>query len=247
MLLDLASASIVHSNHPRAFMSPMRKFFDSTLGSKTVMAVTGLLLFGFLIVHMLGNLNMFAGPDSMNGYAKTLQDLGGLLWVARLGLLVIFAVHVFSAMRLTQLARDARPVPYVKVNTQAVTYASRTMIHSGLIVLAFLIYHLLHYTFGVVQADAYGLETVLGNEPVHDVYGMVVAGFSHPVVSLSYIVAMVVLSLHLCHGISSSLQTLGATHASLMGLKKHGGPVLATLIFIGFVSTPVAVLLGFIK
>jgi succinate dehydrogenase / fumarate reductase cytochrome b subunit len=124
-------------------------WYLSSIGSKLVMAATGVLLFGFLVGHLTGNLLMFAGPDAMNTYAHWLKEKGGLLWGARLGLFIVFTVHIASAIRVNRQNRAARSEAYAVSNYLATTYASRTILVSGLIVLAFVIYHLLHYTLGV--------------------------------------------------------------------------------------------------
>jgi len=231
-------------------MSRFQQALRSSIGAKTVMALTGLALLGFVLAHMAGNLQVFAGPEKLNAYAKSLQDLGPILWAMRIGLLVIFVLHVATAWTLWSQNRAARPVPYAVTAPSASTYASRTMIWTGFIVLAFVVYHLLHFTFGVVQPAYAGLHDVAvahGTEVErHDVYRMVVLGFQDPVVALSYVVAQVLLCLHISHGASSVFQTLGCTNPRLECVKKAAGPLLATLILIGNCSMPLAILLGLV-
>lgn len=216
----------------------------STIGTKVVMAVTGLVLLLFVIGHMLGNLQVYAGPAQLNGYAKKLRDMGPLLWIVRAGLLAAFVLHVVSAFRLDRLNRAARPVPYRTAEPQVTTYAARTMLWSGLVVGAFVVYHLLHFTFGVTNPEHAALRTPEG---LHDVYGMVVRGFSLWPVSLAYVAAQALLALHLSHGASSAFQTLGTTHPRLAFLKGGFGPVVAIVIFLGNVSIPLAVLAGIVR
>ena len=226
-------------------MSGLQKTISSSIGAKSLMALTGLGLLGFVIAHMLGNLQIFAGPDKLNAYAKTLQDLGPGLWVARLGLLGLFGLHVFTALRLVQANNAARPTPYVKKVDACTTYAARTMWMSGLIVLAFILYHLAHFTLRVT-GDGFsgpGYELASGG---HDVYRMVVDGFSVWWVSSVYCVANVVLGIHISHGASSAFQTLGVRHPRLAFLKTGFGQGIAAVIVIGNVSIPLAVLLGFV-
>lgn len=225
---------------------------NSSIGAKWTMALTGLALVGFVIAHMIGNLQVFAGPDKLNHYAETLQNLGPILWAMRLGLLAIFGLHVWTAFRLWSANKAARPVPYATMEPQVTSYAARTMIWSGLIVLAFLLYHLAHFTLGWTNPDHFSLhEKVMsaGGIPAdrHDVYAMVVAGFQVGWISALYVVAQILLCLHISHGASSALHTIGCTHPALSGLKTKLGPALATVIFLGNCSIPVSILLGLVK
>jgi succinate dehydrogenase / fumarate reductase cytochrome b subunit len=216
----------------------------STIGTKGVMAATGLALLGFVLVHMLGNLQIYAGPERLNGYAKKLRDLGPLLWVMRGALLAIFLLHVVSAWRLWRMNRSARPVPYRTLEPQVTSYAARTMPWTGLVVAAFVVYHLLHLTFGVTNPEHASLHTADG---LHDVYAMVVRGFSLWPVSLAYVVAQALLALHIAHGASSAFQTLGTTHPRLAFLRSGFGPGVAVLVFLGNVSIPLSVLAGLVR
>jgi succinate dehydrogenase / fumarate reductase cytochrome b subunit len=189
--------------------------FRSSVGAKFLIALTGIGLTGFVIAHMLGNLQIFMGQARLNHYAKFLKDLGPTLWAARFGLLVLFVVHVALSIRLKQRATEARPIPYFHEDTIQAGIASRTMLQTGLLVFAFLLFHLAHYTFGWIGAAQQDGQTVsyLGlKDPagLHDVYSMTILGFRNPVVSILYIVAQVLLFMHLSHGIGSVFQTLGA-------------------------------------
>jgi succinate dehydrogenase / fumarate reductase cytochrome b subunit len=219
---------------------PNASFVRSTLGRKVVMAVTGLVLFGFVIAHMIGNLQVFL-PDheAINHYGHFLREVlhGAGIWIARGGLLAAVALHIWSAWSLTMTNRRARPVPYKVVTPDASTYASRTMRWSGIIVLLFVIYHLLHMTTGDVHPDF-----VEG-----DVYRNIVVGFSRWPVSLFYVLAMVCLGLHLRHGVWSMLQTLGASHPRWDAARKTGATVFATVLVLGFIAVPLAVLAGVVK
>ncbi|HYE71730.1 MAG TPA: succinate dehydrogenase cytochrome b subunit, partial [Blastocatellia bacterium] len=177
-------------------MRTLVRIYDSTLGKKYIMAITGFALFAYVIVHMMGNLQIYLGRDPLNDYAEFLKSKLALLWVARLGLLAITLLHIISAVQLVRRNRAARPVKYSVGKPPISTIANRTLIVSGLIILAFVIYHLLHFTIGVTDPQAYALRD--GNRP--DVYGMVIAGFSNPIVSAFYIIAMALLCLHLSHG-----------------------------------------------
>ena len=224
-------------------MSWMKRTFCSSIGLKMIMAVTGLALFLFLIAHLSGNLLTFAGAEAFNTYAAKLKSLGPLLWVARIGLLVVFATHVLTATMLTRKNRAARPQNYVFKDTIQASYASRTMMMSGVITLLFVLYHLAHFTFHWVGATDAEHFDYLGR---HDAYQMLVLGFQNPVTSGLYVIAMLVLGMHLSHGLSSLFQSLGLNHPNFFPAIKKVAPLLAWAIVIGFISIPVAVLAGMI-
>jgi succinate dehydrogenase / fumarate reductase, cytochrome b subunit len=210
------------------------RFYGSTIGKKAVMAVTGILLFGFLVAHMAGNLQFFAGPEKLNAYAEKLRELGPLLWAMRIGLLVAAILHVTASVQLWRLQQRARPVSYAKKESVGSTYASRTMYWSGPIILAFLIYHLMHLTLGV------------GGLPFQELkpYENTVAGFSHPAVAIAYIVAMILLGMHLYHGLWSLFQSLGFTHPRYTPKLKLFAKAFTIALVLGFISVPVAILAG---
>ncbi|MFM8271900.1 MAG: succinate dehydrogenase cytochrome b subunit, partial [Gemmata sp.] len=190
--------------------------FDSTVGAKVIVALSGLGLVGFAVFHMIGNLKVFQGPEAINGYAYFLtHSLGALIWVARAGLLAIFLLHLTLAIRLTLRSRAARPVPYAYPGHVQATLTSRTMIWSGGAVGLFILFHLAHFTFGLVHGAEVEPGKVLNYLELHDksgrhdVYSMLVAGFTTPWLAVLYAVAQVALFLHLLHGIQSSFQTLG--------------------------------------
>jgi succinate dehydrogenase / fumarate reductase cytochrome b subunit len=226
-------------------MSGLKKTFSSSVGAKSLMAFSGLGLVGFVLAHMVGNLQIFAGPEKLNAYAKTLQDLGPGLWVARIGLIGLFGLHIGMAFRLVQANKAARPVPYVRKVEERTTFAARTMWMSGLIVLAFLLYHLAHYTLHLTNPEFSGADYV-DAAGRHDVYRMVVESFTVWWVSALYIVANVILGLHISHGAESAFQTLGVRHARLAFLKRGFGQALGGLIVLGNCSMPLAVLLGLV-
>jgi len=217
------------------------QWYFSSLGAKLVMAATGVLLLGFLVIHLAGNLLMFSGPEATNAYAAWLKEKGIILWAARLGLLIVFAVHIASALRVHRMNQAARPDAYAVSSFLVTTYAARTILFSGFIVLAFVIYHLLHFTMGVTNPEYLKL---VDSESRPDVYAMVVQGFSNRAVTTSYIVAMLFLASHLSHGLTSFFQTIGLHGPRFSPFAGKLGPVVAILIFIGFVSIPLAVLAG---
>jgi succinate dehydrogenase / fumarate reductase cytochrome b subunit len=224
-------------------MGGLRTILDSTIGMKWLMGLSGAALSGFVVLHMLGNLQVFLGPEALNRYAQGMQSLGALLWVGRLGLLALIAVHIFSAARLTALNRSARPARYAVVSPQVSRYASRTMFMGGLILIAFLLYHLAHFTLGLTHPEQFALHDAQGR---HDVYAMVVLGFRQPLVAFFYILAMVPLMLHLQHGVSSFFQTLGMNFPQYNPIFRAAGPVISAIVFIGNCSIPLAVLAGMV-
>lgn len=214
----------------------------SSIGAKVLMAVTGVLLLLFVIGHMLGNLQVFLGPEKLNAYAATLQGLGPLLWVIRLGLLAIFVVHIAAAAKVVAMSKAARPVPYQRRKDLATSFAARTMLVSGILVLLFVIYHVLHFTVGAIDlAGTYGGHDAEGR---HDVYTMVVAGFQHLPTCAIYLVAMTLLCMHLSHGISSLMQTMGLRKAGNAATIDKVGPLAAGVIWLGNVSMPLAAITG---
>jgi succinate dehydrogenase / fumarate reductase, cytochrome b subunit len=214
------------------------RFWHSTNGKKAVMAVTGVILFGFVIGHMVGNLQVYEGPEVFNNYAKILRLFPIALWVVRLTLLASVVLHITATVQLALRKKKARPVAYAKKDSIASTYASRTMYWSGPIVLAFVIYHLLQFTFGVTGVPYY---------QEGKAYENLVGGFQQPVISGFYVIAMVLLCLHLRHGLWSALQTLGVNHPRYTPILKHLATAVALLIAIGFISIPVSVLIGWVR
>lgn len=225
-------------------MNIITSLFQSSIGKKFVMAVTGLLLFGYVTLHLLGNLQIYMGADALNSYAALLKSKPVLLWMARLVLLGVFLTHVTTAIILALESRAARPIAYSLGKPPSATYASRTMVMSGLVLLAFIIYHVLHLTVGVVQPGIMGFTDRLGR---HDVYQMIVHGFSNGWVALSYLAAMGLLYFHLSHGISSFFQSLGLKNRNYSGLILGFAHGAALVIFAGNCSIPLAILIGFVK
>lgn len=231
-------------------MNLAQLIWRSSLGRKYLMAGSGLLLFGFLIGHLLGNLQVFGSPDLINTYAYFLKSKPGLLWGARLGLLVVIGVHLASAISLTLQNRAARPVPYAAGGKAYGAPAnSRTMVLSGSVILAFVIYHLLHFTALLPAINGVGdfrkLETTLPNGVrVHDVYAMMILGFQVWWVTLFYLIAQVLLFLHLSHGLSSMFQSLGLRNHTWWPRVRGFAQAASLALFVGYASIPIAVLAG---
>lgn len=209
----------------------------STIARKVVMALTGVILSGFVLVHMTGNLLLYLGPGALNAYGEMLQSNQAVVWGARAVLLGSVVLHMWAAFSLTMVNRAARPVGYRKTHHEASTYASRTMQFGGPILLLFIIYHLLHFTVGSVHPDF-----IRG-----DVYHNVVVGFKNPVVAFSYVVAMAALSMHLFHGIVSMLQTVGLSHPKYNGLRSIVGTAYAAVVTVGNLSFPLSVYFGLVR
>lgn len=230
------------------------RIHGSTVGQKAVMAVTGLMLVGFVVGHMVGHLQMF-GPNARehyNAYAHFLQSLGGILWGMRLALLAAVILHVFSAIQVAKRNGAARPIQYESVKWIKATVASRFMRPSGMIVLLFIVWHLLHFTIMSAAATGFtGPDLPLkpgSAELVPDVYGRMVFAFSsRPVITLAYVGCVGLLGLHLSHGIQSALQTLGLLNQTYRPFFRKAGPVVAGLVFGGFAIVPLAILAGIIK
>ena len=200
------------------------RFYASTLGKKIVMAVTGLILVGYVTGHVLGNLLVFKGPEAINRYAEFLKSSGLLLWTVRAVLLLSVVLHTHSALTLTRLNRAARGAPYARHETQAATLSARTLRVGGLILLAFVVFHILHLTTGTLHPAF---------SPT-DVYGNVLVAFSVPAVTIFYLVAMISLGLHLHHGVWSVFQTLGVNHPHLDRFRRRLATLLAVGVSVGF-------------
>ncbi len=218
--------------------------YRSTIGKKAVMAVTGVLLFGFVVLHMLGNLKIFTGAEHFNEYAESLRTLGApllgrgqLLWILRAALTLAVVLHILAAYQLTRLNNAARPVSYAKKTRVRSSYAALTMRWGGVVIALFVVYHLLHFTTGDVHPEF-----------VHgDVYSNVVSGFEVWYVAAFYILAMTALGLHLYHGLWSMFQTLGRGSGPYRDLIRAGAAGAALLVVIGNVSVPIAVLAGIVE
>jgi succinate dehydrogenase / fumarate reductase cytochrome b subunit len=230
-------------------MNLFSRIWNSSLGKKYIMAATGCALFIFVIGHLIGNLQIFLGPDVLNQYGHFLQTNWEIKWPARIGLLAMVVLHIVSAVRLTAENRAARGTGYAEWKPAGASYASRTMMMSGLIVAAFVIYHLLHYTVTAPGINFTGRDfaTFKDAQGRHDIYKMMIVGFSNGWVSLFYIISMALLSLHLSHGVSSMFQSLGWKKNYYKRLIDNGAKFIAILIFAGYSMIPIAVMLGYGK
>jgi len=226
-------------------VNALSAFYHSSVGKKMIVALTGIILILFVIGHLLGNLQIFLGPDWINGYSQHLRDLGPILWIIRIFLLTTVIVHIYVTIRLAIDNRRARPEAYIDKEHVKATFASRHMVMSGLIVLAFIIYHIAHFTVRVTDRRF----ALLKADPLnhYDVYSMMVYGFQSIYVSSFYVLGLFLLALHLSHGSSSFFQSLGLNNKTLTPRLAFGGRVFAWLLFLGYTSIPIAVLLGLVK
>jgi succinate dehydrogenase / fumarate reductase cytochrome b subunit len=218
-------------------MGWLGRFYGSTVGKKIVMALTGMALVAYVVGHMLGNLLVFRGPAALNSYAELLRSNMALLWAVRAVLLAALLLHVHAAWALTRLNRAARASGYSVTERRAATLSARSLRMGGVVLLAFVIFHLLHLTSGTVH-PAFSPD---------DVYGNVLVGFSVPAVVVFYLVAMAALALHLHHGVWSLFQTLGVSHPRLDRGRRRLALVLAVVVPAGFAAVPLAVAFGLVR
>jgi succinate dehydrogenase / fumarate reductase, cytochrome b subunit len=218
-------------------MTSPRAFFCSTVGRKVVMALSGAVLFGFVITHLAANLLLYISPEALNAYGANLRKMPLVLWGGRAVLLGAVLAHIWAAVSLTKSNLKARPIGYAQRKDQAATYASRTMVWSGPLLALFIVYHLMHFTVGNAHPSF-----VEG-----DVYNNVIRGFRVPWVAGFYIVAMLALCLHLYHGAYSMFQSVGANHPQINAKRRTFATVFALTIAVGNISFPIAVLAGLVR
>jgi succinate dehydrogenase / fumarate reductase, cytochrome b subunit len=228
-------------------MSTLAGILNSSLGKKFVMAATGVLLFLFVVGHLVGNLQVFGAPELINTYAHFLQSKPTLVWGARIGLLVLVALHITTAVQLSLANKEARPVAYAGGTAYGSTWQSRSMLGSGLVIAAFIVYHLAHFTALLPGINGVGdfskLKTVLHGETVPDVYGMMLLGFQVWWVALFYLVAQALLFIHLGHGLASMFQTFGLRDHVWWPRIQRFARVASIAIFIGYALIPISIYL----
>jgi succinate dehydrogenase / fumarate reductase, cytochrome b subunit len=226
--------------------------YRTSVGKKFVMAITGIIGYGFVIGHMIGNLKAFLGPAAFNEYSEFLRTVGEpllparvLLWIARIVLLGAVVLHVYSAIMLTRQAQVGRPVGYAKKKNVQANFASLTLRWGGVAIFLFLIYHLLHLTFGVVHPD-YRLTTSVHGLTHPEAYHNLVYGFQNPLIVAFYIIAVACLAMHMFHGVWSMFQTLGLNGQNTESLFRGLAVLSAVILFVGFCSVPLGVMFGYI-
>lgn len=218
--------------------------YRTTIGKKLIMAITGLILVGYLILHMWGNLHTFQGREELNTYGAFLRTVGApalmneqALWMVRIVLLVSAVLHIWAAVSLTQLDLASRPVGYRAKKPVRATLAARTMRWSGVLIAVFIVYHILHFTVGAVHPSF---------DP-HDIYHNVTVAFRNPLVALFYIVVMAFIGLHLWHGVWSMFQTLGLNNRGRTRFWGGLAMVVSIVVAVGFITVPLAILVGIVR
>ncbi|MSP62653.1 MAG: succinate dehydrogenase cytochrome b subunit [Myxococcales bacterium] len=212
-------------------------FYQTSIGKKVVMAATGVILFGFLVGHLLGNVQIFAGADKFNAYAEFLHNTPSLLWGTRIVLLLSLFGHVTAVVQLYRARAEARPVQYKVKRNRGATLASRLMLVSGVAVFAFIIFHLLHFTTGTVHGD------FKPDDPAHNL----ISAFTIPTVALAYVVAMGLVAMHLYHGLWSFTQSLGVSHPRYTGRIKASAMLVSVALCAAFASIPILILAHYVK
>ena len=215
-------------------------FFNSSIGRKWIVAITGILLIGFITIHLLGNLSIFLGQEMMNAYAARLHQLGALLWVARLGLLAVAGGHIFFTIALWRENRRASPGKYAVKQSLETTVYARSMRLSGLVVLGFVLFHLAQFTWKWITPESQEWYDAAGR---HDVYRMLVTAFASPWVAGFYLLSVGLLAMHLSHGIGSLFQTFGMTTKKFRSRLERAGFIVAWAFFLGYASIPAAIFL----
>ncbi len=249
-------------------------FLRSTVLSKIVMATTGVILLLFIIGHLVGNMQIFIGPDALNLYAQFLKSIGEVLWIVRIVLIVSLILHIITSLYLSAVNNAAKPVKYQVVNYAKAKLNSRSMLVTGIMIFAFVTYHLLHFTFGITNPDHYESRELTVKKALiapadltaeqikqmpndcfveqnilterHDVYKMVVLGFRNPFISVAYIIAVALLGVHLSHAIKSCFHTLGITGPKFTPWMERCSVIFSTIIALLYISIPVSVLLGLV-
>jgi succinate dehydrogenase / fumarate reductase cytochrome b subunit len=218
-------------------MNALRGLWQSTIGKKVAMAITGLILVGFLVSHMISNIFVLFAPEKLDHYAEWLRGFGPLLWVARAGLLAAVGLHILAAYQLTRMAQVGRRADYSRYERQVSSYASHTMRWGGVLILVFIIFHLLHFTTGTVHPDF----------RVGEVGRNVITGMASLPVAVFYLVAMIALGAHFWHGLWSVFQTLGLNHPTWNRWRKSIAVGLTVIVAGGFAAIPVAALVGWLR
>ncbi len=213
----------------------------SSVTLKIVMAITGVAMVGFVVIHMLGHLIVFQGRVAYNDYAEFLQGLGGLKWIARFGLLGMIGAHIAAATALTNRNQRARPEGYVKLRSRRTTFAAKSMWFAGLAIFFALLYHLAHFTLGWVDAEQYTWIDEFGR---HDLYSHFVISFEDPRILGTYLAFVVFVCMHLSHGVTSMFKTMGLSRGRFTKPIEMIGPVVAIILFLGFAAPPLACMMG---
>ena len=219
-------------------------WYSTSLGKKYVMGITGLMMVGFVVAHMLGNLSTFGGAAGLNAYAEHLRAFPPMLWVFRLAMVGAFALHIVTGLVLYVENKAARPVDYANKKNERTTFSARTMVWTGLLLGSFVVVHLLHFTLHAGHPEWSALKDAAGR---FDVFVMVSSSLSQAPIALFYVAATVVLLLHLLHGVQSFFQSLGLTNENTFCTINLGGKLVAFVVALGFVLIPLTILFGIVK
>jgi succinate dehydrogenase / fumarate reductase cytochrome b subunit len=219
------------------------RILKSSVGRKILMSITGQLLIIFVLIHLIGNSTIFFGANGINAYAEHLHSLPPLVWLFRLVMLLAVGVHICYGVSLTLENKAANPGAYAVKKQLKASFASENMIWTGVLLLCFIVYHLIQFTIHGTPDVVVGMDTA--NRV--DVFKMVVTSFSHGLISLTYMAAMVMLFLHLSHGIPSFLQTMGWNNDKTIPVFGTGGKVVAAVLMLAYISIPAVILAGLLK
>lgn len=217
----------------------LSRFFGSSIGLKLAMAVSGFMMVGFLLAHLSGNLLVFAGADAINAYARGLRNFLPVLWFLRLGLIFSVMIHISSALALTKKNRSARPKAYATRSWRTTSTSAKSMMLTGLVILSFVIFHLLHLTFHVTHVE-------FKNLAPFDVYSTLMISFKSPALCFFYALSVILLMTHLSHGITSFFQTIGFRHKAFQPLIDKLGPCISFALSLGYLSIPLSIYFGLI-
>ena len=217
---------------------------NTSIGKKFLMALTGLMLSGFIVGHLLGNLTLFFGPTMINSYAYHLEGLKPLLWIARISLLALITIHILSAICITLKNKKARPIEYAKKDHQTTSVGARTMAVTGTVILAFIIFHLMHFTWRMTHPEISNGIDINGHR---DVFRMVVLSFQRPELAFPYVAALTLLFLHLSHGLWSLFQSLGLLGERSLPIAKKMSCAVSLILYLAYISIPLACYFGIIR
>ena len=227
----------------------VKQYFSSTIGTKQVVAITGLAMLLFLVAHMVGVLQIYLGQDAINEYGVFLRSLGhgAVIWLFRIGLLAVFIVHIIFTIKLSKLNNDARPQRYAVAPTirkKASALSTRAMIYTGLLITAFVLLHIGHFTLGVVEPAHFDVHDAHGR---HDVFTMMIRSFSSPGMVVVYVISLIAICSHLSHGASSWIQTLGIATPESGTFISRLGTIIAVILLIGFSAIPLGILFSLVS
>lgn len=222
----------------------IKRLFNSSVGNKFLVALSGLAMVLFLVAHLIGNLQIFIGAHAINQYAWFLKQIPEITWAMRIGLIFMIILHIGLTIKLNIANKKARPQAYAVKQTIKASFSSRTMAVSGLIILSFIIYHLMHFTFLATHPE---FSHYTDENGWHDVYKMVILSFQQPQLVFFYVLSLTLLFSHLHHGIQSLFHTLGLTNKNWTPIIDKGGKAFALLLYLGYISIPLSIFLGWVK